>query len=204
MTIGLASVAAPKPFVENFEIATELKYQLIDERPQNEKTPSRGSSNRQSCDYSIWRIGEDEVVPSRIDYLKSRLQRELKAESLNGATVKIKEFSVYFNQQLSARSALSGIKLNPGASSKIEDVLKLLLQSFECWAGPGTPGGYDLSTNPAAQPAAVVTIRLEIGAQPFQSHYAFIPSKEEQGLPIGGTALIRAVDKLVENINGAK
>lgn len=199
-----SAAAATKPFIENFEIVSALTYQLVEDRTEAEMTPSRGSLNRQSCEYGIWRIGEDEVIPSRLDYLKSRLQRELRPELLNSSTIKISEFSIYFNYQLSARFALGGVQIQRGANAQSSDAIAGLLKSFECWANPAMPGGYDLAINPAAQPAAVVTIRLTIGGAPFQSRYTFIPGKDEQNLPVGGTALIRAVDALITNINGKK
>jgi|CXWL01.1.fsa_nt_gi hypothetical protein len=198
------AAAATKPFIENFEVVSALTYQLIEDRYEAERTPSKVSLNRQSCEYGILRIGEDEVIPSRLDYLKSRLQRELMPELLNGSTVKVSEFSIYFNYQLSARLALGGVHIQRGGDAQSQEAIAGLLKSFECWADPTMPGGYNLESNPAAQPAAVVTIRLTVGGKPFQSSYTFIPRKDEQNLPVGGTALIRAVDALIANINGKK
>ena len=199
-----ASLAASKPFIEDFLVSTDFRYELIDDRPQQEKDAARGSSNRQSCDFGIWRIGDEEIVPSRIDYLKSRLQREVKPERLVGTVVRVKEYSVFFNQQLSARAASGRIQFNSRYDSSLGRAMTELLQSFECWAGPQTASGYDLLTNPRAQPVGIVAIRLEIGTKFFESRYSFIPGADDQHLPIGGTALIRAVDKLIEAVNGAK
>ena len=76
----------------------EPEFTLTDSRPETEKKAEIMSSNISSDQYGIYRLGDDQIVPDRILYLKDKL-------SVNGryftaqTNIHVKRFVIYNNMQ---------------------------------------------------------------------------------------------------------
>ena len=88
-------------------------------------------------------------------------------------------------------------------NSAIASMVIEILKRYECWATEAHPGGYDLSKNTELKPVGIVRIEITIDSNQFESNLDFIPGVDEHELPITGEATIRAVDKMVAELNAA-
>lgn len=199
--ISIAGCGGPtiKPFVSDFVIQDETSFTLIDKRNPAVNLPQKGSYNRTACDYGIMRIGNSEVVPDRVDYLRTRLENEIGPEKLEGKIIFLNQFDLYFNYQLPMRADLGGMNLNLDEENIVAFVNDIF-KKFECWADETYPGGYDLGKNTELQPVGIGEILVDIGESSIKSRVEFIPGAQEQNQAIGGTTIIRAVDKLIDKI----
>ena len=190
----------PKSFVSDFEILENTSFTLEDIRSESEKSEKKSSSNVYSCDYGIMRIGDEDVVPNKIDYLTTRLEKEVGIEKLSGKSIQINQYDIYLNYQLNLRASFD-VNDYVSGGSELTGMIAGLFSSFQCWARDNYPGGYDLSKNTMLQPVGLAQIKLTIEDREFASRVEFIPDQNEQNLAIAGTSLIRAVDSLILQLN---
>ena len=204
LMVAMQACSTPpiKPFVSEFEVAENTSFTIIDNRTAQDKLTDKGSYNRMSCDFGVRKIGDDEVLPHRVDYLATRLEKEVGPKKLRGKTLQLNKFDIYFNYQLPMRTSLNK---NDYAynNSAITSMVTGILNLYECWATETHPGGYDLSKNTESKPVGIVHVEIAIDSDQFKSSVNFIPAENEHELPIVGVATIRAVDKIVEQLNDA-
>jgi len=95
--------------------STEYKYDapgqaytsnivLVDARPELEKTPEIGSLIATNERYGIYRLGDAQTVPNRIDYFKSRLS-SIDGNLFQGKDVALTHFVIVNNVQSAMRKA---------------------------------------------------------------------------------------------------
>lgn len=204
LMVAMQACSTPpiKPFVSEFEVAENTSFTIIDNRTAQDKLTDKGSYNRMSCDFGVRKIGDDEVLPHRVDYLATRLEKEVGPKKLRGKTLQLNKFDIYFNYQLPMRTSLNK---NDYAynNSAITSMVTGILNLYECWATETHPGGYDLTINTKLKPVGITHIEIAIDSNHYKSSVNFIPGAGEDELPIVGVATIRAVDKIVEQLNDA-
>ena len=204
LMVAMQACSTPqiKPFFSEFEVVENTSFTIIDNRTAQDKLTDKGSYNRMSCDFGVRKIGDDEVLPHRVDYLVTRLEKEVGPKKLRGKSLKLNRFDIYFNYQLPMRA---GLNKNDYAynNSAITSMVTGILNLYECWATEKHPGGYDLSINTELKPVGITHIEITIDSNQYESSVNFIPGVNEDELPITGEATIRAVDKIVAQLNDA-
>ena len=76
----------------------EPVFTLIDSRPDTDKKAEIMSSNISSDQYGIYRLGEDQIVPGRILYLKDKLSENSRYFTAQ-TNIHVKRFVIYNNMQ---------------------------------------------------------------------------------------------------------
>jgi hypothetical protein len=111
--------------------------QVIDDRTNDQKKGEAMSANKNNCWFGIYRIGDNQVEPSKLDVLASIIQLKI-GEKINGKKVVVKRFEIFNNIQLGMKKAVSiasfGMaKMVPSndeiRSGKCEDVFALDINS---------------------------------------------------------------------------
>ncbi len=129
---------APKqPLVYNYDFTKVTPaFTISDERPAPEKKAEILSVNILNDNYGIFRIGDNETVPDRIQYLTNQLGNKANSQ-LSGKQVVVKHFEIHNNlQKILKRGAtfgtfglvggvLAGVTKNPDALIDIKLALTI-------------------------------------------------------------------------------
>jgi hypothetical protein len=76
----------------------EPVFTLIDSRPETDKKAEIMSSNISSDQYGIYRLGDDQIIPDRIVYLKDKLSQNGRYFTAQ-TNIHVKRFVIYNNMQ---------------------------------------------------------------------------------------------------------
>src|SRR5262245_13909515 len=163
MTITLAPLGGCLPAykIPTPPITEPPSFTLVDKRTDVEKLGSN-SSLITSCEYAITQLAESDIVPPRLEILKSRLQSEQGLqERLKGKTIEINSFKIIRNSQMSYRKSIG---------DKYPGVLSQSLV-YGCIAGPEIAGSYLAEENPKHLPSFTVILNASIAKQKYSIRY---------------------------------
>ncbi len=126
--------------------ARKYSFELIDKRDDKQKQAEIMSLSITNCWYGIYRLGDNQITPSRLTVLSNKLEENL-GSKLSGKEIVVKRFEVYNNVQSAMRGSFSSNFATYGllGAAIIEN---------------GCEGGYALKGNPDNLPAVIVNLEL--------------------------------------------
>ncbi|MCR9093082.1 MAG: hypothetical protein NXI30_02585 [bacterium] len=187
-------------------VAYEMNYPIDDTTPGASLTDSRNSEGvlaetevlsvgGMNCGYAVYRIGEGNLVPSRLRYLESRLDHA----TIGVDRVELVRFDVFLNLQTVMRHGVTSANSTHGPNW-----IAGMLSGSSCVADETMPGGFSLSDNANYDPAAVVTLEMNIDGERLVSRAVYAqPLERFEGIRdkrVAGIierAITRAVDQVV-------
>jgi hypothetical protein len=127
------------------DLASSNQIKLTDRRPEKEKKAEAMSLNKNNCWFGVYRIGDDQLTPQKMEILTSILQLNLK-DKVNGKSLVVNRFEVFNNIQLGMKKAVSMasfgmVKPVPSASE---------IKSGKCG------DAFSLDINPENMPSVIV------------------------------------------------
>src|SRR5581483_7469820 len=87
---------APAVVADNPRRAQSASFELVDQRPEDERTTRWLSNTTSSCVYTVRQFGDDAISPDRIVLLRDQLDSRLHTE-LTGKTLLITHYGIYLN-----------------------------------------------------------------------------------------------------------
>ena len=138
LMIGCA--AAPQYRVDEEASPSESGFDVIDKRDEAQKKPEVMSYLGSSCWYGIFRLGDDQIVPSRLALLAKGLREGLGGQ-LQGKKVVVSRFEIFNNTALSSISTYGLLGVGSGS---------------------GCESAFAPEKNPRNLPAIVVNVDLDI------------------------------------------
>jgi hypothetical protein len=132
-------------------LADSSEIKMIDHRPEKEKKAEAMSLNKNSCWFGIYRVGDDQVTPQKMDLLASILQSNLK-EKIIGKDLIVNRFEVFDNIQLGMKRVVS-----MASFGKVD----LVPSANEIRSG-GCDEAFALDINPDNSPSVVVLYNVVI------------------------------------------
>lgn len=91
---------------------------LTDERPESQKKFQVGSLLISSCSYGILQLGEENENPNRVEVLRNYLAYHM-GETLIAEEVKLRNFTIHINDQVSMRGQAAVIALDNLSGSTV-------------------------------------------------------------------------------------
>lgn len=137
------------------DLAKSNEIRLIDRRPDLEKKAETMSINKNSCWFGIYRIGDDQVTPQKLDLVISILQSNLKGKmngKMIGKELIVNRFDVYNNIQLGMKRVVSMVSL--GMTSPVPGADEIRLG--------GCTDAFALDVNPENSPSVLVNYDIAI------------------------------------------
>ena len=96
-------ISSPPATLSDFhEHPSSAGFTLIDNRPADDKTSETLSLLVTSCDYAIYRLGDDKTVPSKFVLLKQDLAEAIGGQ-LQGTTVTLNRYRIFLNSGAALR-----------------------------------------------------------------------------------------------------
>jgi len=132
--------AAPQYRIEEEANPSESGFEVIDKRDEAQKKPEVMSYLGSSCWYGIFRLGDDQIVPSRLALLTKGLRERL-GRQLQGKKVIVSRFEIFNNTALSSISTYGLLGVGSGS---------------------GCESAFAPEKNPRNLPAIVVNVDLDI------------------------------------------
>ena len=137
--IFLAGCATPPTYQISGEILSKSSIELIDKRDEAQKKSELMSYLISSCWAGIFRLGDEQIVPSRLTFLAKELDEKLSPKSQVKKVI-VNRFEI-FNNALSKVSTYGLVGVGSGS---------------------GCESAFSPEKNPANLPAIVVNVDLEI------------------------------------------
>lgn len=145
----ISGCATTAKYNYEYEIkSTTQTFNLIDARPESEKTAEVMSYIIGNELYGVYRLGDEQIIPDRMAYLADILASHHK-ENLDGKNVKVSHFEI-FNDM---RDFLTGTALSVSLGGALGSAL-------------------DASINPEGNAVIEVWISLEVDNKTFESKIA--------------------------------
>lgn len=102
-TVLLGGCVTSKQFQMDYQPKNiSTSYTLVDKRPEMEKQAENLSVNVLSDKYGIFRVGDKQVMPDRMIFLRERLEEKSRS-LLSGKTVTVNSFSIFNDMQTMTR-----------------------------------------------------------------------------------------------------
>jgi len=161
-------------------VTSELSFELIDSRDQAQRRTSYG----RTADANVQMLGDDIVVPSRVEVLAKALNRQL-GKALRGKTVEVSEFTIRATQYSSGRR--DGAALDYSPAGLIGSAI-----GREVWFATGRSGFLTSS--------ATIKVKID-GAEVTGIGYASVPASAfEREL---SEMIMRAIDDCVLKVKSS-
>jgi len=141
LVMGCAS--SVKYQIDQESLETTSRFELIDTRDTIQKTSEIMSLLITNCWYGIYRLGDDQIVPSRLVILSRALEDSL-GPKLQGKKVIINRFEIFNNMQSLLRTA---------SSSSIAGAIVVSRACTDAFA---------LESNPSNASAVIVIVDIDI------------------------------------------
>ena len=141
LVMGCAS--SVKYQIDQEGLETTSRFELIDNRDTTQKTSEIMSLSIMNCWYGIYRLGDDQIVPSRLVILSKALEDSL-GPKLQGKKVIINRFEIFNNMQSLLRGA---------SSTSIIGAISVPRACTDAFA---------LELNPSNAPAVIVIVDIDI------------------------------------------
>ena len=139
--IFVAGCATPPTYQISAEtIPSKSSFELIDRRDEAQKKSELMSYLISSCWGGIFRLGDDQIVPSRLTFLANELHEKLGPKSQDKKVI-VNRFEIFNNTALSQVSTYG---------------------LFGVGSGSGCESAFSPDKNPDNLPAIVVNVDLEI------------------------------------------
>jgi hypothetical protein len=173
------------------------KIALVDSRPAEEKEAKILSLLVSSSDYGIYRLGDSQIIPDRMEYLKEQLS--IKAgNKIKTSTVTVKNFSIYRDVQYAMRNTAVSIGLS-SASAALQTSGYLEKQEYTTYY-PSRP-----NDNSAPEGFIKTEIVIEIDSKIYQSKQAvpYYPSditKDRDLFAVIAEAIQISIDQSINEI----
>jgi hypothetical protein len=143
-SIFLAGCATPAKYQISEELnLSRSSFELIDKRDEVQKKSESMSYLVSSCWYGIFRLGDDQFVPSALTFLTKELNARLGTQ-LQGKKVVVNRFEVFNNTGLSNVSTYN---------------------LFGIASGSGCQSAFSPERNPNNLPAIYINVDLDIGGK---------------------------------------
>ncbi|MCM2333074.1 MAG: hypothetical protein NDI82_03900 [Anaeromyxobacteraceae bacterium] len=164
--LGATALTGCNPYLVNLrhdELRPTAGFTFVDARPEDQKSSGNESLLITSCDYGIYRIGDDKFTPDRVAVLRSDLDRALGAE-LAGRKVTLKAYTVHFNlsERLRGQVAASHSGLIPALMNDT---------SVHGCAADDLTGGFTGNERTTAGPPLIVVIDLEVDGKEVHARW---------------------------------
>lgn len=132
-------------------------FRIIDQRPEVEKTPEIMSLSLQSERYGEYRLGDAQLVPERIAYIRGQLLAN-SAGQFDGKTAYLKHFEIFNKLGSAHRNAAANFAFSAAAASAgIPD------------GGPGVLSGSADGTPVAQWPRIELFVEMELNGITYSS-----------------------------------
>jgi hypothetical protein len=138
--IFLAGCVTPPTYQISGEILSKSSFELIDKRDEAQKKSEVMSYLISSCWAGVFRLGDDQIVPSRLTFLAKELYEKVDPKSQDKKVI-VNRFEIFNNTALSKVSTYG---------------------LFGVGSGTGCESAFSPDKNPANLPAIVVNVDLEI------------------------------------------
>jgi hypothetical protein len=133
--------------------STKSSFELIDSRDEVQKTSHLLSSTATNCFYGIFRIGDEQIVPSRLTILSNALEESM-GHKLQGKKVIVNRFEILNNLQKPLREM--------AAADKNSDAELLLALISEMIISDACKDTLAFEKNPNNDPAIVVIVDIDV------------------------------------------
>ena len=133
---------------------TKRSFDLIDTRDDAQKKSKIFSLMATNCLYGIYRIGDDQIVPSRLSILSNALEERM-GSKLQGKIVVVKRFEIFNNLQKptreSAASLAGAASVDASAGAMSADIIRNACE-----------GTMARENNPNNDPSIIVVVDVDI------------------------------------------
>jgi hypothetical protein len=159
----------------NFNPASNIEsVKIIDSRPEKEKVSEVLTRTITSCNYWIWRIGDEQTTPNKITFLKNNLANTL-GDSVNQKEFTIKKYDIFFNGQNNARgNARNGMALGIISGLVIDELEKV---GSNCPKEEMDGGWYDAKEITNNNSPIIIEILLTVDGHDHFARYVYSPSE---------------------------
>lgn len=182
-----AGCATSKTFrLEGEAPVGKTSFELVDKRDEAQKKAEVMSTLVTSCWYGIYRLGDDQLVPSRLAVLSKALEDKL-GSKLAGKQVVVNRFEIFNNMQSAFRGSLAQAYGAVGTAI----------------AAGGCQDAFSLERNPNNYPAAIVNVDVSVDGKNFTQKMVQIePQGHESTIdgPLPAERIRRAVSIAIDNI----
>jgi len=182
---------ASKPAVlDGFETRpTQVSFQVVDERPEGEKSWERLSGLITSCDYEIHRVGDDQTVPSRMDLLRQDLELAL-GTRLSNTALTVSSYRIFLN---------AGARVRNGVVDTFGGVVAPIMAGMgsNCSKEETTDGWYAASELTRPTSPFIIEIEAKFEGHSYSVRTVYSPEVQINGFklddPPAATALFQAM-----------
>lgn len=158
--------------------ATDLK--LIDDRPAEDKTSETLSYLVTSCDYAIYRVGDEMTIPSKLVLLKRDLKEAANGQ-LVGQTVTLNRYRIFLN----SGAALRKVTFSQGGGDPGLIPSLLSRMGSNCSKEETKGGWYAASEVSTTNSPFIVEIKVLIGGKLYSSRTVYSPKTEVNYFHLG-------------------
>lgn len=169
--LGCASSVA---ILEGFRPADEsARLQVVDARPEKEKSSEIFSLAITSCDYGIRRLGDETTVPSRLAIMQSDLVRSL-GPAVYGKNITVSHYTVHYNNGAAQRRGIYG---------PIPGIVGAVMQQMgsNCAKESTTEGWYSSRELNRPHSPIIIEIEAEISGNVHAVRSVYAPPREFGG-----------------------
>lgn len=188
---ALAGCASPVVVLSEFRPAENAaKLQIVDARPEKERSTEFISLSITNCDYGIRRLGDETPVPSRLVVLQSDLVRSL-GTSAYGKVVTVAHYTIHSNSGAALRASVYGAK--PGIIATVMEPI-----GSNCPKEKTSEGWYSADELNAPHSPIIIEIEASFEGQTHMIRSVYAPPVEFLGRfsePVGTRALIEAINR---------
>ena len=125
---------------------------LRDQRSVEEKEAKVMSVNKSSCWFGIYKIGDEQIDPPKLQILTTYLEKNIAVT--NKDTLTVNQFKIFNNIQRGMKSAISAMSLG----------LTSIVPSAGQIRSGGCADAFDLESNPDNKPSVIVLYDIRIRA----------------------------------------
>jgi hypothetical protein len=167
---------ATRPMVvaDSARSAQRPLFELIDQRPEDERTTRWLSNTNSSCVYTVRQFGDDAISPDRVTLLRDNLDSRLHSE-LTGKTLLVTHYGIYINSSQRSRSSGS---LRGGF---LQSMLDLAVESHiehRCKPEEIAAGWLGSDDGKKAHSPVIIDITLSLDGRTLGVHSLYAPDRE--------------------------
>jgi hypothetical protein len=198
----LVQGCATKPVVmaNYIKPAHRASFDVVDQRPEDERTTKWLSRYTRSCDWGVRQFGDEATSPDRITLLRDNLDSMLHQE-LTGKTLFVTHYAIYINSSQRDRRpglVIGGSALGSWVEAIIDSHRDRSCRAEEVDEGWLEPGDVTKSRSPV-----IVQITLSLDGRTHSVRSFFSPDREipiDPGNPETTDAILSAVKKATDQL----
>ena len=194
--------------LEGFQPPAAQSAAIVDARVEQDKQSERLSGLITSCDYGIYRVGDDQISPGRLDLLKRDLASTM-GDRLTNHTLTISRYDIFYNNREAQLEVLT--RWFPWWPDGPRDPSRIVMMTMmgNCSKADMTGGWYQRSEAPNATSPVIVEIEASLDGKPYTVRSVYSPETDYIGATPGlafdamhkaNAALIAQLRGLPENM----